>query len=193
MISYVQSLLANFVSAYYHITTRPPPKKKKLNFLLPVPLGQICFVLVLNSPNHKARNRYPEMVMARTVFQLSAEFVVSKSSWAGGLSCVILSVAPAFAIASCLSVAIVSFFRTVSVTPNTMFSCEGIVLISAFKCYINCLVFTNVRPSGFNTQTRLLLNNAHCYTVWNFKVLYHFHHNKHYHNFLFQMRMERDI
>ena len=42
-------------------------KKKKISFFLfPLPLGQICFVLVLISPNHKARNRYPEMVMART-------------------------------------------------------------------------------------------------------------------------------
>ena len=41
--------------------------KKIRFFLLPVPLGQICFVLVLISPNRKARNRYPEMVMARTV------------------------------------------------------------------------------------------------------------------------------
>ena len=29
MVSYVQSLLANFVSAYYRITTCPPQKKKK--------------------------------------------------------------------------------------------------------------------------------------------------------------------
>ena len=43
-------------------------KKRKISFLLfPAPLGQICFVLVLISLNHKARNRYPEMVMARTV------------------------------------------------------------------------------------------------------------------------------
>ena len=67
MVSYVQSLLANFVSAYYRITTWPPQKKKISFFLFPAPLGQICFVLVLISPNRKARNRYPEMVMARTV------------------------------------------------------------------------------------------------------------------------------
>ena len=67
MVSYVQSLLANFVSAYYRITTWPPQKKKKISFFLfPAPLGQICFVLVLISPNHKARNRYPGMVLART-------------------------------------------------------------------------------------------------------------------------------
>ena len=72
MVSYVQSLLANFVSAFYRITRWPPQKKKKKKkkkisfFLFPAPLGQICFVLVLISPNHKARNRYPEMVMART-------------------------------------------------------------------------------------------------------------------------------
>ena len=29
MVSYVQSLLANFVSAYYRITTCPPQKKKQ--------------------------------------------------------------------------------------------------------------------------------------------------------------------
>ena len=66
MLSYVQSLLANFVSAYYRITTWPPQKKIITFFSFPVPLGQICFVLVLISPNHKARNRYPEVVMART-------------------------------------------------------------------------------------------------------------------------------
>ena len=43
-------------------------KKKISFFLFPAPLGQICFVLVLISPNHKARNRYPEMDMARTVY-----------------------------------------------------------------------------------------------------------------------------
>ena len=69
MVSYVQSLSANFISAYYRITTWPPQKKKKIRFfLLPVLVGQICFVLVLISPNHKARNWYPEMVMARTVY-----------------------------------------------------------------------------------------------------------------------------
>ena len=68
MVSYVQFLLANFVSAYYSITTWPSQiKKKKISFFLfPAPLGQICFVLVLISPNHKARNRYPGMVLART-------------------------------------------------------------------------------------------------------------------------------
>ena len=78
MVSYVQSLLANFVSAYHRITTWPPQKKKKKIsfFLFPAPLGQICFVLVLISPNHKARNRYPEMVMARTVFRASGDFLV---------------------------------------------------------------------------------------------------------------------
>ena len=43
---------------------RRPKMERKL--LFPAPLSQICFVLVLISPNHKARNRYPEMVMART-------------------------------------------------------------------------------------------------------------------------------
>ena len=67
IISYFQSLAASFVSAYYRITTWPPQKKKNRFFLLLVLLGQICFVLVFISPNHKARNRYPEMVIARTV------------------------------------------------------------------------------------------------------------------------------
>ena len=69
MVPYVQSLLANFVSAYYLTTAlqHGRHKKKKISFFLfPLPLGQICFVLVLISPNHKARHRYPEMVMART-------------------------------------------------------------------------------------------------------------------------------
>ena len=68
MVPYIQSLLANFVSAYYLTTALQHGRhKKKISFFLfPAPLGQICFVLVLISPNHKARNRYPEMVMART-------------------------------------------------------------------------------------------------------------------------------
>ena len=40
--------------------------KKMFNFyLFPVSLGQVYFVLVLTSTNHRARNRHPEMVMAR--------------------------------------------------------------------------------------------------------------------------------
>ena len=36
-------------------------KKKLFNFFLfPVSLGQVYFVLVLASINHKPRNRYPE-------------------------------------------------------------------------------------------------------------------------------------
>ena len=43
-------------------------KKKKVNFyLFPVYLRQVYIVLVLTSTNQKVRNRYPEMVMARTV------------------------------------------------------------------------------------------------------------------------------
>ena len=43
-------------------------KKKMVNFyLFPVYLRQVYIVLVLTSTNQKARNRYPEMVMARTV------------------------------------------------------------------------------------------------------------------------------
>ena len=34
-------------------------------YLLPVSVDQVYFVLVLTSTNHKAQNRYPEMVMAR--------------------------------------------------------------------------------------------------------------------------------
>ena len=78
MVPYIQSLLANFVSAYYLTTALQHGRhKKKISFFLfPAPLGQICFVLVLISPNHKARNRYPEMVMARTVFRASGDFLV---------------------------------------------------------------------------------------------------------------------
>ena len=71
MVPYVQSLLAKFVSAYYLTTAlqhgRHKKQQRKISFFLfPAPLGQICFVLVLISPNHKVRNRYLEMVMART-------------------------------------------------------------------------------------------------------------------------------
>ena len=72
MVSYVQSLLANF----FQLTTalQHGRHKKKISFFLfPAPLGQICFVLVLISPNHKARNRYPEMVTARTVEDLGCQ------------------------------------------------------------------------------------------------------------------------
>ena len=63
----VQCLLLNFVSADYR---KWLPSKKLFNFyLFPVSLGQVCFVLVLTSTNHKARYRYPEMAMARTVYQ----------------------------------------------------------------------------------------------------------------------------
>ena len=37
--------------------------------------------------------------------------------------------------------------------------------MSAIKCYINWLVITNFRPFSLNTQTKLLLNNAYCYTT----------------------------
>ena len=88
MVPYVQSLLANFVSAYYLTTAsqngRHKKKKKLAFFLFPLPLGQICFVLVLISPNHKARNRYPEMVMARTdrdKFRLGKKSYAAKFVW----------------------------------------------------------------------------------------------------------------
>ena len=42
-------------------------KKKKNFYLFPVSLGQVHVVLILTSTNHKARNRYPEMVVARAV------------------------------------------------------------------------------------------------------------------------------
>ena len=35
-------------------------------YLFPVSLSQVGFVLVLTTPTHKARNRYPEMLIART-------------------------------------------------------------------------------------------------------------------------------
>ena len=77
MVSYVQSLLANFFQLTTALQHGRHKKKKKISFFLfPAPLGQICFVLVLISPNHKARNRYPEMVMARTVFRASGDFLV---------------------------------------------------------------------------------------------------------------------
>ena len=41
MVSYVQSLLANFVSAYYRITTWPPQKKK----------NQLLLVSSISRPN----------------------------------------------------------------------------------------------------------------------------------------------
>ena len=64
MAFYVQSLSANFVSAYYRITTGLPQQQKKKKS------GSTCFQYlsakfalfsVLISPNHKARNRYQEM------------------------------------------------------------------------------------------------------------------------------------
>ena len=61
-------------SVYYCILLRPitangcHEKKKMVNFyLFPVYLRQVYIVLVLTSTNQKARNRYPEMVMAQTV------------------------------------------------------------------------------------------------------------------------------
>ena len=36
-------------------------------YFFPISLGQVYFVLVFTSTNHKARNRYPEMVMAWNV------------------------------------------------------------------------------------------------------------------------------
>ena len=41
-------------------------KKLYYFYSFPVSLGQVDFVLGLTSTNHKARNWYPEMVMART-------------------------------------------------------------------------------------------------------------------------------
>ena len=61
-------------SVYYCILLRPitangcHEKKKMVNFyLFPVYLRQVYIVLVLTSTNQKARNRYPEMVMAQTI------------------------------------------------------------------------------------------------------------------------------
>ena len=55
--------------------------KKISFFLFPAPLSQICFVLVLISPNHKARKRYPEMVMARTETELILTEEIKKRIW----------------------------------------------------------------------------------------------------------------
>ena len=58
-------LLLYFASADYR---KWMSWKKMVNFyLFPVYLRQVYIVLVLTSTNQKARNRYPEMVMARTV------------------------------------------------------------------------------------------------------------------------------
>ena len=47
------------------------PKYSMFNFYsFPVSLGQSYFVLVLISTNHNARNRYPEIIMARTAYKL---------------------------------------------------------------------------------------------------------------------------
>ena len=62
MVSYVQSLLRILFQLTTALQYGHHKKKKKKS----APLGQICFVLVLISPNHKARNRYPEMVIVRT-------------------------------------------------------------------------------------------------------------------------------
>ena len=62
----VQCLLLYFASADYRKWM--PWEKKMVNFyLFPVYLRQVYIVLVLTSTNQKARNRYPEMVMAQTV------------------------------------------------------------------------------------------------------------------------------
>ena len=55
MLSFRAVLVLNFVLANYRKKT-----KKLFNFFLfLVCLGQVYFVLVLTSTNHKARNRYP--------------------------------------------------------------------------------------------------------------------------------------
>ena len=65
----------------YNMAATWPPQKKISFFLFPAPLGQICFVLVLISPNHKARKRYPEMVMARTKTELILTEEIKKRIW----------------------------------------------------------------------------------------------------------------
>ena len=65
----------------YNMAATWPPQKKISFFLFPAPLGQICFVLVLISPNHKARKRYPEMVMARTETELILTEEIKKRIW----------------------------------------------------------------------------------------------------------------
>ena len=61
----MQCLLLNF----RRLPQMPAIKKivYSMFYSFPVSLGQVYFVLVLTSTNHKARNRYPEMVMAQTV------------------------------------------------------------------------------------------------------------------------------
>ena len=59
MLSFRAVLVLNFVLANYR-KWLPLKKKKLFNFFLfLVSLGQVYFVLVLTSTNHKARNRYP--------------------------------------------------------------------------------------------------------------------------------------
>ena len=45
-------------------------------YWFPVFFGQVYFVLVLTSTNHNARNRYPEMVTARTVYRNLINFKI---------------------------------------------------------------------------------------------------------------------
>ena len=62
-LSLLSVYLLNFVSIDYR---KWLPSKKLFKFyLFLVSLGQVYFVFVLTLNNHKARNRYPEMVTAR--------------------------------------------------------------------------------------------------------------------------------
>ena len=61
-------------NVYYWILFRPIAANgchQKISSLysFPVFFGQVYFVLVLTSTNHNARNWYPEMLMARTVYR----------------------------------------------------------------------------------------------------------------------------
>ena len=51
-------------------------KKISSLYSFPVFFGQVYFVLVLTSTNHNARNRYPEMVMVRTVYRNLINFKI---------------------------------------------------------------------------------------------------------------------
>ena len=71
-------------SAYYWILFRPTSasgchEKIVQLYFFPISLGQVYFVLVFTSTNHKARNRYPEMVMAWNVKW--SETIFSIWSW----------------------------------------------------------------------------------------------------------------
>ena len=82
--------------------------------------------------------------------------VTAKSSWAGGLSCVILS-APPLALACCPSVGIVSVYCTVAVELSHSWHHEEVLHQPRN--------YSNARPLSSHTIMRLLANNAYCYKL----------------------------